>query len=59
MTAPAPLPAMLTVAEAADLLHMSRTGIRNLCRSGGLPAVQVGPGRQWRIRTALLLAGAA
>ena len=40
---------LLTIPEAAKVLHVSASTIRRRLRDGDLPAVQFGPGRAIRI----------
>lgn len=43
MSAPAPLPSHLTIAQAADELQVSKDTIRRLIATGDLEAYRIGP----------------
>lgn len=45
-------PDLLTVPQMADSLGVSQNTVRNLCRSGELPAVHIG--RRWYVPRARL-----
>ena len=48
------LPDVLTVRDAAIILHMCETSVRQACVNGKLPAVKIG--KLWRISKAKLRA---
>lgn len=48
------LPDVLTVRDAAIILHMCETSVRQACVNGRLPAVKIG--KLWRISKAKLRA---
>ena len=48
------LPDVLTVRDAAIILHMCETSVRQACVKGKLPAVKIG--KLWRISKAKLRA---
>ena len=49
------LPDVLTIRDAAAILHMSNESIRLACVKGDIPAVKIG-GTTWRISKAKLKA---
>ena len=48
------LPDVLTIRDAAIILHMCETSVRQACVNGKLPAVKIG--KLWRISKAKLRA---
>ena len=50
------LPDVLTIRDAAVILHMCEASVRQACVSGKLPAVKIGGDRFWRISKAKLRA---
>ena len=51
------LPPILTPQQAADLLGMNVSSIKDWCRAGEMPgAFKLGPKGVWRVRTSELVA---
>lgn len=49
MTAPAPGPRFLQLADVAETLNISAAQVYALVRSGELPAIKIGGRGQWRV----------